>query len=207
MLPSPAAGMAGARAFSTIDPVQGRSVGIERALSRLMRLSLVLMLTPLVAGCPSEGPYTISGSARLPECTETPGRDLTGRWYDQGMLTVSSAGCEASQAPLGAIFVTCPLNWEMTQDGNAVNILVDSEYRMQGQMCGDTLHLQGGWWLPLVDENGQCNYDDDDGAEVGIEAGGSSLLLTEEAGDESFTGTLSLRERCTADYAIQLRPL
>jgi hypothetical protein len=75
-------------------------------------------------------------------------------------------------------------------------------------MCGDTLHLQGGWWLPLVDENGQCNYADEDGAEVSIEAGGNSLQLqTDAGGSESFTGTLALRERCTADYVTQLSPL
>ena len=84
-----------------------------------MRLSLLLVLTTLVAGCPSEGPYTISGSARLPECTEVPARDLTGLWFEQGVLTITSAGCEANQAPLGTVFDTCPLNWELTQDGNA----------------------------------------------------------------------------------------
>lgn len=133
---------------------------------------------------------------------------MTGRWFEEGMLTVTSAGCEADQAPPGTVFRTCPLNWEVTQDGNGVQIVVDSEYRMQGRICGETLHLQGGWWLPLEDTNGQCNYDDDDGAEVGIESGGSSLQWqTDPVGGERFTGTLSLRQRCTADYAIELRPI
>jgi hypothetical protein len=168
----------------------------------------LLPVLALLAGCPSDGPYSISGSAVLPSCEETPARDLTGTWFDQGTLTITSAGCEANQAPLGTVLDTCALNWEVTQDGNSVEILVDGEYRMQGRMCGDTLHLQGGWWLPAEDELGQCNYDDEDGAEVGIEMGGSSLLLQQDpGGGDYFSGTLSLRETCTADYLMELRPI
>ncbi len=166
------------------------------------------MLTTALAGCPSDGPYSISGSAVLPNCTETPERDLSGLWFDEGTLTITSEGCEGSDAPLGSVFDSCPLSWELSQDGNSIEILIDGEYALQGRICGDTLHLQGGWWLPLRNELDQCDYDDDDGAEVGIEMGGSSLSLQNESGPDQFlAGTLVLREECTGEYVMQLRPI
>lgn len=151
-------------------------------------------------------PYSISGSATLPDCSDTPEMDLSGLWFDQGIVTITSAGCEEEGAPLGAMFGSCTLNWEFEQDGNDMRILVDEEYAMKGRMCGDTLHLEGGWWLPLENENGQCDYDDDDGAEVGIEMGASALALEDVPGGGSIlSGTLALRADCSADYVVELQ--
>lgn len=171
-----------------------------------MRHSPLLLLT-LLAGCSSEGSYSITGSAKLPDCSEPPQRDLTGRWFDEGTLTITSSGCEDLDAPLGSVFESCPLDWELSQDGTEVDIVIDYEYALEGRMCGDTLHLQGGWWLPLEDDAGQCNYDDDDGEEVGIETGGSALSLQDDPDfGELLAGTLVVKGPCTGDYLMTLRP-
>ena len=134
--------------------------------------------------------------------------DLSGLWFERGVVTITSTGCEGDQAPLGAVFDSCPLNWEFKRDGNALTIVVDEEYRMRGRMCGDTLHLEGGWWLALENESGQCEYDDDDGAEVGIQMGASSLVLEDVPGGGSILrGTLGVRADCTADYMVELQSL
>ena len=134
--------------------------------------------------------------------------DLSGLWFDQGVLTITSTGCERDDAPLDAEFSSCPLNWSFDQDGNDIKILVDEEYRIKGRICGATLHLEGGWWLPLENEIDQCDYDDDDGAEVGIEMGANSLVLEDVPGVGGILrGVLSLRSDCRAEYEMELRPI
>lgn len=143
-----------------------------------------------------EGPYTVEGSARLPQCSEPPAVNLDGTvWYDNGQLTIQTEGCGYD---VGEVLEVCALQWAMSQDGNDVDILVDNEYRVSGRICGDQLHLQGGWWLPVVDENGQCTYRERDAAEVGIEKEGSTLTVA----DPQMTGTLVVREQCVAKYDV-----
>lgn len=157
------------------------------------------MAFTLVASCiPGGPPYFIPGSATLPACTEAPAFDLNGsRWSDSGTVTIGTAGCLDAQP--GEKIDSCPLSWDMTQEGSDVEILVDEEYRINGRLCGSTFHLEGGWWLPVVDTDvGSCTYEDDSAAEVGIEMGGSSLAVTEV----TMTGTLSVRGPCTGSYDV-----
>lgn len=153
--------------------------------------------------CAAEDPLFIPGSATLPDCSEPPAVDLDGsEWFDQGPVTIDSAGCEVDGASAGATFAACALNWDFTQRGGEVSIVVDDEYRLEGRLCGDQLHLRGGWWLPVADA-GQCTYDDDSAMAAGIEAAGSALTVTAQR----MTGTLSLRAACAATYAITLAPV
>jgi hypothetical protein len=152
-------------------------------------------------GCGPEGPYFIPGSAQLPDCSEEPIADLDGtEWFDTGTVTIQTAGCEGT-AP-GDVLTACALNWVFSQEGNEVTIVVDSEYRIKGRLCGDELYLRGGWWLPVEDE-GVCTYDDDSAAEVSIQDGGSILRVD----NMQMTGTLSLQAGCRADYAMALSPV
>jgi hypothetical protein len=165
----------------------------------------LLTASVIVVGCSS--PPMVEGSARLPECSQPPATDLTGTWFDQGTVTITTTGCEDQGAAKGESFQSCPLNWVVTQDGNAVTLIVDEEYEVHGRICGDTLHLQGGWWLPVQDENGRCNYDDDDGEEVGIESEGASLQWSMRDGAEALNGALVVRGACAAEYAVTLSKL
>jgi hypothetical protein len=146
--------------------------------------------------CASEEPLFIPGSATLPDCSAPPAVNLDGtEWFDQGTVTVTSAGCQDASA--GDPFAVCALNWDFTQRGDEVSIVVDDEYRLQGRLCGDQLHLRGGWWLP-VEDAGQCTYDDDSAMEVGLQAAGNVLTVTAE----QLTGTLALRAACDATYEV-----
>lgn len=158
---------------------------------------ITLIAVPLVAACePSdEEQVAISGSARLPTCSDPPAVTLTGNWFDSGKLTVKTPGCRYQA---GTVVEVCALKWSLTQDGNAVHIVVDDEYRIEGRLCGDRLYLQGGWWLPVENASGACTYADQDAAEVGIEQEGNVLTVSQDR----MTGTLVLREACTADYAV-----
>jgi len=172
----------------------------------LALLASFLMPIAVTSACNEGGIAFISGSGRLPDCDDPPAA-LDAQWFDQGTVNVTSAGCADAQA--GDEFTVCTLNWVFTQDGNSIDIVVDNEYRIKGRLCGTQLHLEGGWWLPVQDENNQCNYDDD-GDEVVIQSGGNTLSLTEETVDaqtqRSLVGTLSLSGQCTATYDITLTP-
>ena len=114
------------------------------ALPRLALLGLALLL---VQGACSESTFTIDGTGRLPACSDPAGFDFDGtRWWDSGIVTVDSAGCEGGD--VGSEIASCPLDWELSQSGNDLDILVDTEYAIKGRMCGDQLFLRGGWWLP-----------------------------------------------------------
>ncbi|MGF1468544.1 MAG: hypothetical protein ACFCGT_20670 [Sandaracinaceae bacterium] len=168
------------------------------------RLAAVVIAATLLPACGLGGggpPWFFRGSARLPDCTEPPATVLTGEWFDQGQVTITSQGCE--DAAPGEVFPSCPLNWVMTQAGGEVDILVDNEYEVRGRLCGDQLHLEGGWWLPVEAEGFGCTYEDEDAAEVGIEAEGSVLTAEEDL----LRGTLVVRERCTAEYDVTLTRL
>ena len=161
----------------------------------MRRLPIVVLL---LAGCaPDEGPYFIPGSAVLPSCTEAPAADLSGAWYDNGEVEITSEGCE--EAALGERITACGLDWAVTQTGNEVSIEVDNEYEIKGRLCGDELHLEGGWWLSVDLGGTGCTYDD--GVEVGIEAGSSTLTLTPEG---TVAGVLEIRSACTARYDMYL---
>ncbi|RLB56214.1 MAG: hypothetical protein DRJ42_04005 [Deltaproteobacteria bacterium] len=154
----------------------------------------------VIGGCSLlEGPpYFIPGSATLPDCTEAPAVDVTGRWFDGGELTIQTDGCAGTAA--GDVLTVCALDWQMTQSGAEVSIVVDEEYRLEGRVCGDQLYLQGGWWLPTEDPPYGCTYEDDTAEEVGIEAAGNVLRLA----DARLAGTLVVRGGCLAEYAMAL---
>ncbi len=117
----------------------------------------------IALGACKEDVYFIPGTGTLPECDEAPSTDLNGTlWSDQGTVTILTAGCLGAE--LNTTFMSCTLNWAFTQNGDDLSIVVDEEYRLEGRLCGDQLHLRGGWWLPVVDEDvGYCTYDDDSG--------------------------------------------
>jgi hypothetical protein len=153
-----------------------------------------------LAACGGESVYFIPGSAQLPDCEEAPIANLDGtRWFDTGTVTVLSQGCADAQP--NDVFTVCALDWDFTQDGNEVTIVVDNEYRIEGRLCGDQLHLRGGWWLPVQDQ-GVCTYDDDSAQEVGILEGGNTLTVS----PQQMSGTLALRGECDGSYEITFQP-
>jgi hypothetical protein len=145
--------------------------------------------------------YFIPGTGTLPDCNEAPSTDLSGSWFDQGTVTIRTAGCTGA-APDDAP-PSCALNWTFTQTDNDVSIVVDEEYRLEGRLCGDQLYLRGGWWLPVEDE-GFCTYEDDSAAEVGIMAEGNVLTYMPATAEtlEQITGKLVVEGPCRADYDI-----
>lgn len=160
--------------------------------------ALLLAFAAVSCGVQDEAPWFIRGSARLPDCSEpaTYNLDAT-RWFDDGTVTITSSGCSE---PVGAQFSVCGLAWDFQQNGRDVEILVDHEYRILGRACGSQLYLEGGWWLALRDERGSCDYED--GTEVVIESGGSTLNV----GADALTGTLAIAERCTGRYDVTFYP-
>jgi hypothetical protein len=128
---------------------------------------------------------------------------LNGSWFDGGQVTIETTGCDGAQP--GEVFDSCSLTWVITQDGQDIEILVDNEYTILGRLCGDTLYLEGGWWLPVEDED-ECTYDDDSAEEVGIQMAGSTLVVMD---DELSAGliaadTLQVRGSCEAAYDMTL---
>ena len=157
-----------------------------------------------VAGCKDGGPYFVSGSARLPYCMVAPDFDLDGTgWFDRGVVTIQTTGCD-SALPMD-MFDVCALDWAMSQDGGEIEIIVDSEYRIRGRLCGSGLYLEGGWWLPVEDMD-VCTYDEDSADEVGIEQGGSVLTVAVQPGGSMLqaTGVLSVSGSCGAEYDVVL---
>ena len=160
-----------------------------------------------ITGCQESG--FIPGTGTLPDCNEPPVTDLDDTvWFNQGPATVLTAGCLDVEPDTE--FNSCPENWAFKQDGNEIEILVD-EYRVNGRFCGDKLYLEGGWWLSVADEGGACNYDDDDGDEFGMQAGGNVWTYTESNPDNSgrpeFTGVLLLEGNCSVSYDAIFRPV
>ncbi|MBW2589069.1 MAG: hypothetical protein JRD92_19385 [Deltaproteobacteria bacterium] len=161
-------------------------------------------------GCQMEGPYFIPGTGTLPDCNEAPITNLDGAcWFDSGVVTIRSAGCQ--EAVPNDMFTTCGLGWSFTQVDNDVTIVVDGEYRIDGKLCGDQLHLLGGWWL-LVEDAGMCDYQDEESAdEVSIQAEGNVLTFVPISDPDTdpnpqMTGTLAVQGSCSADYDVVLRP-
>ena len=105
------------------------------------------------------------------------------------------------------MLTSCAENWAVTQNENDLDIVVD-EYRLNGRICGNKLYLEGGWWLSAEDEQRQCNYEDDDGEEFGIESDGNVLTFTEadpEAGtSDQWKGILVMQGRCRVSYDATL---
>lgn len=169
-----------------------------------MRWVICISVLVALTGCKEEI-YFIPGTGTLPDCNEAPVTDLNGTlWFDQGAVTIRTMGC--FEAMPDDVFESCALNWAFSQDGNEVGIVVDEEYRLEGRLCGDQLHLRGGWWLPVRDEEGFC-YEDDSAAEVGIQAEGNVLMVS--PGDQQMTGTLALQAvgECSGDYEVTFRPV
>jgi hypothetical protein len=161
-------------------------------------VSIAFFAGSLLSACGPGGgpgdPYFIPGSGSLPDCSDPPAEDLTDTWYDNGTITIADDGCAGTTA--GEMLTVCALQWRFTQTGNDVDILVDNEYRVDGRICGDTLHLRGGWWLPTEDEGFGCTYEEDTAEEVGIQAEGNTLTLV----DGQLVGTLVVRGGCSASY-------
>ncbi len=158
----------------------------------------------LALGACKEGLSFIPGTGTLPECDDAPSANLDGSlWFDQGTVTITTAGCPGAEP--NQTFMSCALNWAFAQNGNDISIVVDEEYQLEGRLCGDQLHLRGGWWLPVVDEDlGYCTYEDDSADEVGIMAEGN--VLTYAPGDggspAQMTGTLVVQGSCAAEYEV-----
>ena len=162
-----------------------------------MRWLACICIVAALGGC-KEDIYFIPGTGTLPDCDDTPIIELNDTlWFDQGTVTIATTGC-LDTAP-DDTFMSCALNWSFTQNGNEVSIVVDEEYRLEGRLCGDQLHLRGGWWLPVVDEDvGYCTYEDDSADEVGIMSEGNVLTVT----STQMTGTLVVQGSCRADYEV-----
>jgi len=141
----------------------------------------------------------IPGTGQLPDgCDEPPITNLDGTlWFDQGTVKILSEGC--ADAMPDDEFEACALNWAFTQTGNDLSIVVDKEYRLEGRLCGDQLSLRGGWWLPVVDEDGFC-YEDDSAEEVGIQAEGNVATVFPE--EEQMRGSLVVQGQCGAEYEV-----
>jgi hypothetical protein len=140
----------------------------------------------------------------LPDCDEAPITDLNGTlWFNQGPVTIVTEGC-LDAAPED-MFSSCAENLAFTQDGNDIDIVVD-EYRVKGRLCGNQLYLEGGWWLSVADEQGHCWYEDGDGDDMSIQAGGDVLTVAPAEG--TMTGKLVLRGRgsCDVDYQVTFQP-
>lgn len=181
---------------------------------RTIKLGALLVVA---TSCSGSAPYSIPGSATLPACEEAPAFDLTGTWFDSGVVTVSTTGCDG--APAGATFSACSLGWEFepTLDGSGrpiegdFTILVDNEYLIDTRLCGTTLYFEGGWWLPVAEPDGACLYEEDSAEEVGIQMGGSTLEVVLESAINPAAeplliaeGTLSVQGACAGTYEIVL---
>jgi len=166
----------------------------------MKRLSPPVLLL-LLGACSSEQVSFIQGTATLPDCDDPPITDLDNtHWYDNGTISILDAGCPDTAA--GDELRVCGLDWLFSQTGNEVEISVDGEYRIAGRICGEQLHLQGGWWLPVVDtDTGGCTYDEDSAEEVAIQAGGNVLKVAEQ----EMSGTLAVQGSCRASYSVIFR--
>jgi hypothetical protein len=160
-----------------------------------MRWRVIACILFALGSC-AEEVFFIPGTGTLPDCDEAPITNLDGSsWYDGGTVTILTAGCE--DAMPDDAFTACALDWMFEQDGNDVSILVDTEYRIQGRLCGDQLYLRGGWWLP-VEDAGSCTYDEDSAEEVGIEQEGNVLTVS----STGMSGTLVVQGACRAEYEV-----
>lgn len=167
-----------------------------------MRLIVCVCILAALGGCKEEL-YFIPGTGTLPDCNETPVTDLNGTlWFDQGTVTIRTGGCP--DAMPDDEFQACALNWAFSQTGNDVSIVVDEEYRLEGRLCGNQLYLRGGWWLPVMDEEGFC-YEDDSAEEVGIQAEGN--VLTVSPAEQAMTGILVVQGSCEAGYDVTFAPV
>ena len=156
----------------------------------------------MVLGSCSQDTYFIPGTGELPDCNEPPITNLDGTvWFNQGTVTIKTLGC-ADTVP-NDMLESCPENWAFTQNGNDIDIVVD-EYRVKGRLCGDQLYLEGGWWLSVTDESGYCQYEDEDGDDVGIQEEGNALTIF--PAEQRMTGTLVVQGQCTADYEVTFTP-
>lgn len=155
-------------------------------------------LLALLCACSADEGRSISGTGTLPDCSEPPATDLDGtHWYDNGTISILDAGCPGTA--IGDELTVCALDWVFAQDGNEVSITVDGEYRIAGRLCGDALHLQGGWWLPVANaDTGGCTYEEDSAEEVAIQAEGNVLTVAAQ----QLSGTLAVRGRCNARYSV-----
>lgn len=167
-----------------------------------MRYFVYLGVLVSLGSC-SPDTYFISGTGQLPDsCDEPAITNLDGTvWFNQGPVTIKTSGC-ADLEPETTL-ESCAENWSFSQDGNDIDIIVD-EYRVKGLLCGDQLYLEGGWWLSVEDELGQCWYEDEDGDDVAIQAEGNVVTVVPD--EERMTGTLVVQGQCTVEYEVTFAP-
>lgn len=170
-----------------------------------MRWVACICIMVALGSCKEELSF-IPGTGTLPDCDDAPIADLNGElWFnDDGPVTVLTEGC--LDAVPGEMFTSCVENWAFTQNGNDVSIVVD-EYRVNGRLCGDQLHLEGGWWLSVKDEQGACWYEEEDGDEMGIQSLGNVVTFNpdEDPDQETMTGLLLLKGSCEVNYQVTFR--
>jgi hypothetical protein len=147
--------------------------------------------------------YFIPGTGQLPDgCDEPPVTNLDGTvWFNQGTVTIKTSGCADTNPE--DMLESCVENWAFSQDENEVDIVVD-EYQVKGLLCGNQLYLEGGWWLSVADELGECWYEDEDGDEVGIQAEGN--VVTVFPAEQRMEGSLVVQGQCTAEYEVVFAP-
>ena len=177
---------------------------------RWVAYACIVIALIALGGCDKEEVYFIPGTGMLPDCNEAPVTNLDGTcWFDRGVVTIRSAGCR--EAMPDDMFTVCGLAWSFTQTGNDVTIIVDGEYRIDGKLCDDQLHLRGGWWL-LVEDAGMCDYQDEESAdEVSIQSEGNVLTFIPASSPDTdpnpqMTGTLAVQGSCSADYDVVFQP-
>ena len=163
-----------------------------------MRSLRPFLLLPLLSACSLDQVSFIQGTATLPDCSNAPVTSLDGtRWYDNGTITILDAACP--DTTVGDTFTVCALDWVFSQTGNDVEIIVANEYRIKGRLCGEKLHLQGGWWLPVMDtDTASCTYEEDSAEEVAILAEGNVLTVAAQ----EMSGTLAVEGGCRASYSV-----
>jgi Ser-tRNA(Ala) deacylase AlaX len=166
-----------------------------------MRSLPSLLLLSVLGACAPDAVTFIEGTATLPDCHDTPVTNLDGtRWYDNGTIGIADAGCPGTT--VGETLTVCGLDWDFSQVGNDVEVVVDTEYRIKGRLCAEKLYLKGGWWLPVQDsDTGGCTYEDDSAEEVAIQAGGNVLTVTAQ----EMSGTLAVKGRCSGSYSATFR--
>jgi len=155
----------------------------------------------LALGSRNDEPSFIPGTGALPDCDEAPLANLDGTiWSDRGLVTIRSLGCDVTP---GVPFEACGFYWSFKQDGNDVRIIVDDQYRIEGRLCGDELHLRGGWRLPL--ELGLvCGSRPDLAGEVSIQANGNVARVLSAT---EMKGTLIVQGSCSLAYQIEFQPV
>jgi len=166
----------------------------------LMRWIFCIYSLIALGSCSDESSF-LPGTGTLPDCDEEPLANLDGTfWSDRGLVTIRSPGCDVTP---GVPFEPCGSHWSFKQNANDLTIIVDDQYRIEGRLCGDELHLRGGWGLPL-DLGFVCGSRADLAGEVSIQAEGNVVRVLSAT---DIRGTLIVQGSCSLAYEIDFHPL